>query len=360
MILREVPMKKIMIINQLQFGYEVDTYYYCKYLRNNFDVTYICWDYGKEKIEMQGIKTIYISRKGNIAIRNMRFIKDVSNAIRNDDYHVHIIEYFRGCSILKFLSPSKNFIFDIRTGSVSQRKINRFLFDSLMGIESNFFKYCTIISEPLRAKLGIATEKTYILPLGADVISKKPKKYDSLRLLYIGTLHNRNIEQTIIGFEKFYSRLKHTIEMSYTIIGEGYNNEVEELRQLVKEKLLLGIVKIEGYIQHDAAKKYFDTHNIGVSFIPKTDFFDVQPPTKTFEYLLSGMPVIATSTLENKKVINIDNGVLINDTSEGFYQGLLKLYNRLDDYDSEQIRVNAKQYEWKKVVEGFKNFIETI
>jgi len=353
-------MKKIIIINQLQFGYEVDTYYYSKYLRNNFNVTYICWDYDKKKIKMQGVNAKYISRNGNIVARNIRFIKKVSDVIRNNNYHVHIIEYFRGCSILKLLYPSKKFIFDVRTGSVSQKTINRALFDSTMKFESKFFKRCTVISETLRDRLNISQRKTYILPLGADVISKRKKEYKSLKLLYIGTLHNRNMEQTIIGFEKFYLQLKNKVEMTYTIIGEGYHNEVDKLRELVKKKHLVNIVKIAGYIQHDDAKKYFDTHNIGVSFIPKTDFFDVQPPTKTFEYLLSGMPVIATGTLENKKVINTDNGVLINDNSESFYNGLKKIYARLSDYDSDQIRMNSKKYEWEKIIDKFKNFIEII
>lgn len=40
-----------------------------------------------------------------------------------------------------------------------------------------------------------------------------------------------------------------------------------------------------------------------------TEYYDSQPPTKTFEYALSGLYVLATKTRENEKVITNDNGV---------------------------------------------------
>ena len=48
----------------------------------------------------------------------------------------------------------------------------------------------------LAEKLGIAL-KAHILPLGADVISSVNKTFDSLHLLYVGTLFNRNIDTVL-------------------------------------------------------------------------------------------------------------------------------------------------------------------
>jgi len=264
-------------------------------------------------------------------------------------YGLNIIIYFRGCSFLKIACPRHTFLLDIRTGSVSNKKINRLAYDLLMTVEASFFKHISIISKSLAQKLGLG-QKAYILSLGADVISACEKTFDSMNLLYVGTLYNRNIDQTIKGFSKFYHEYKNKIPTCYTIVGKGLTTEEEQLRALVKRYGIGSSVKIAGQIPHDRLKPFFDTHNIGVSYIPKTDYFEVQPPTKTYEYLLSGMPVIATETLENANIIDDKNGILINDTSEDFYQGLVKIYRHKKKYHSKEIRFNSLKYTWSEIV----------
>lgn len=350
--------KKLLIINQAQFGYHSDTYYYCKYLRNFFNTTYICWDYHYKKIELNNITVIYISRKNNIAVRNFRFISHVLNEVKNN-YDFHIIKYFRGCSVLKIINPSKKFLFDIRTGSVNKKKINRFVYDTLMKTEANFFKYVSVISKSLAQKLGFF-KKAYILPLGADIISDTNKTFTSINLLYVGTLSNRNIDQTIKGFSKFYHEYKNKISISYTVIGSGYNNEEKYIEALIKAENLSNSVILTGQIPHNKLKPYFDKCNIGVSYIPVTDYFDVQPPTKTFEYFLSGMSVIATNTKENRAVINSENGVLINDDSLSFYNGLKNIHSNIKKYQSEVIRNQSLKYTWDKIVSNLSDHIQKI
>jgi hypothetical protein len=42
--------KKLLIINKIQFGYHTDTFKYCQYLKDEFDITYICFDAKEIKI----------------------------------------------------------------------------------------------------------------------------------------------------------------------------------------------------------------------------------------------------------------------------------------------------------------------
>jgi len=350
--------KKLLIINQAQFGYHTDSYYWTKYLQDLFEITYICWDYNHKKIELNDINIIYISRNGNIAVRNLRFIFYVLKELKNG-YLFHIIKYFRGCSILKILNLSKKILFDIRTGSVNKKKINRFVYDFLIKTEAKFFKYVSVISKSLAQKLGLS-KKAYILPLGADIISDSNKIFNSINLLYVGTLSNRNIEQTIKGFSRFYHEYKDIIRISYTIIGSGYNNEEDDLKELIRSENLSDSVILTGRIPHNKLKTYFDECNIGVSYIPVTDYFDVQPPTKTFEYLLSGMPVIATNIQENIAVVNKEDGVLINDDSLSFYHGLKKSYENKKQYQSETIRQQSLKYTWHNIVSDLNCYIKKI
>jgi hypothetical protein len=81
-----------------------------------------------------------------------------------------------------------------------------------------------------------------------------------------------------------------------------------------------------------------------------TTYYDTQPPTKTFEYLLSGMAVIATATSENRRIINSTNGVLISDDATGFANGLEKLFKRRHEFSSDEIRKPLMQHTWDNIV----------
>jgi glycosyltransferase involved in cell wall biosynthesis len=339
---------KLLIIHKQQFGYHSDTYYYCKYLSTLFDITYICWHYSRKEILLPGIKVIYISREGNLASRNLRYIWQVLLEIKKN-YHFHIIKYFKGCSLIKLLHPKPNFLLDIRSNSVRDKKVKRVMNDLLMKTETKFFTHISVISKSLSQKLKLP-KKVIILPLGADILSATKKTFTTMNLFYVGSLHNRNIDQTIKGFSKFYHEFKDKISISYTIVGGGLTTEEEGLKKQVQQERIAMAVKIVGPVPHDELRPFFDGHNIGVSYIPKTDYYDVQPPTKTFEYLLSGMPVIATDTLENKLVINNQNGILISDTSEDFYNGLVRFYENRTRYNSHEIRFNSTQFTWEKIV----------
>lgn len=340
--------KSLLVIHQEPFGYHSDTYYYCKYLKTKFDITYICWDYNKKKIHMPGIRIIYISRKGNLPIRNFRFIFSVLDEIKTR-YDFHFIKYFKGSSLLRLLSGKQNFLLDIRSGSILAKEWKRLALNFTMKTETKCFPHVSVISKGLRDRLGLDRE-TYILPLGADPISTNNKPFDTLKLLYVGTLYNRNMEQTIQGFSKFYHEFKSRTNIQYTIVGSGFDNEEAQLKALVKSENIEDAVTIAGYIPHDELKPYFDEYNIGISYIPRTEYFDVQPPTKNYEYLLSGMAVLATNTQENRTVITPKNGILINDTPEDFYRGLIQLYVNRQIYDSQEIRANAMPYTWEKIV----------
>jgi glycosyltransferase involved in cell wall biosynthesis len=199
--------------------------------------------------------------------------------------------------------------------------------------------------------LNLPSRKTSIVPLGSEILGSEDYDYHSLHLIYIGNFNWRRLTDTIDGFFLFYEQFSGELELSYTIIGYGNQTEIDQIKDRIKKYRLGDVIHFPGIVPYDKLSTYIEQCNIGVSYIPITNEFDIQPPTKTIEYLLAGLPTIATATSENQKLINAENGVLIQDTVSGFYEGLCKI--KESSYDNDLIRQKMVDFTWKNRVHKF-------
>ena len=117
---------------------------------------------------------------------------------------------------------------------------------------------------------------------------------------------------------------------------------------------LSDIVSCIGRVPHHDLKKYFDEANVGVSFVPLLAHYQYQPPTKTFEYLMSGLYCIATSTIANKEIISDPlNGLLIQDTADSFCEALEKYLKLADKINKNDLIKSVSQYSWDVIVDTY-------
>jgi glycosyltransferase involved in cell wall biosynthesis len=84
-----------------------------------------------------------------------------------------------------------------------------------------------------------------------------------------------------------------------------------------------------------------------------TEYFEHQPPTKTYEYAMSGIYTIATATQANKDIVTTDDGVLIEDTAEGVAMGLEQYWLRRNDINEAKIRASLAEYSWKNICDNY-------
>lgn len=355
-------MKKILIISRAQFGYYVDPFKYCEYLKDQYDITYVSWDFGHPRLELAGIEVVYVPRIGNKALRYFRFLKGVHNEMNSKKYDLIFMVFFPGVSLLKIFNPTKLINLDIRTASVLKNRVRNFFNDLFIKLECSFFDNVSVITEGVAKNLNI--KKYHLLPLGGESFTQKDKTFENIHLIYVGTLENRDMINCVRGFhmflEKFWNETL-TKSIKFTLIGDSPGNELSEINEYIQKNNLGNIIKTEGYVLNAKLKPYMEEANIGISYVPITDYFDVQPPTKTYEYLLSGLPVIATKTFENTKVINDQNGVLIEDSSESFCDGLNLLTSRKERFNSSEIRRINQQYHWQSIIfTSLKNYFEEL
>lgn len=327
----------------------MDTFKYCEHLKD-FKITFISLDQGAKRMYLSNVNQIFIFNTGNKILNGLIFAL-TSLLYLSFQSGPSFIVYFEKCHILKKILFWKKMHLDIRTLSVHPNELIRVKQNADIQKAVDVYDTISVISNGVSSKLNIKTnKKCYLLPLGADIISTINKDFSELKLLYVGTLYNRNIYITLLGLYQFVKK-NPLVNIKYDIVGDGPEKNI--LTEFIKEKSLEDIVTLHGWVTYTELKPFFDNSNIGISFVPKTDYYDFQPPTKTYEYILSGLFCIATSTHSNQAVINKANGYLIEDNSEDFCKALLFINQNKDTFNSITIRNSQINSRWECIVDEY-------
>lgn len=341
--------KKLLIITIHQFGYQTDYYNWCSYLVDKFNITYFEFDYCKPKIEMDGVTKISISSKGSFLLRNYRYYLKLQKILKANQYSNIVVTGSNLAFIPRLFTLEKKVLFDLRSIAVHDSKLKRLVYNLINMFCLRIYFHNSIITDNIRKFYKLSLRRCTVLPIGANILSTIDKSFDVLNLLYIGVIR-QGFDRSIFGFKKFHDNHPHS---TYTIIGDKEIGGVDTARSIVSTIESLNLsnnVKFLGRLQHIECRQYFDRCNVGVSFIPVKPYFDNQPPTKNYEYMLSGMACIATCTSANKKMIFYNNGVIIKDSADSFAEGLEDIYKRKQIFNSKIIRALQHENTWENIV----------
>lgn len=353
--------KNILIIHPGPLGNHTGTYYFCLLLKEKYNVTYVGIDEGKGFKIIEGINQIHLRVKKNRLLRKFEYFKLVNLYLNKSEYNFVLINYFPLCSIINLFTKSK-LVVEIRTSYLFNSFLKRTSYNLLLSLEARFFSGIITLSENLKNYLNLPN-RTHIVPLGGPLFQKINKDFNTLNFLYVGTFHKRNITKTIIAFKNFLELSRPTIAIQYHIIGFGSEIDILDIKETIKNNNLESWVHFHGEIRYPELTNYFNDCNVGISYIPLNSFFQSQPPTKTYEYLLSGMAVLATCTDENKLVIDSSNGALSDDTIKGVESAFNYIYINRFSFNSLLIQENSFKYSWNYItdsilipyIESFKN-----
>ena len=341
--------KKLLIVAPYQFGELTDCYYWAKYsTQAGWEITYLGYRYHQRRIKERncpGVRVIGVMHSNNRNVHGIKFLGAIIKEILFHNYKNVIVCRFPKCEILPKLFPNRNIILDVRTLSVSPNAVAREKADNDLRHIMSYFKTVSVISKGVDEKLGGGCS---IIPLGAEPLSKVTKVFNSIRLFYIGTFNNRNLSQFVEGLA-LYQRQSGDNSITFDVVGGGSLEEEKLINNTITNSGVKG-VKLHGYLTHDEARPFFDNCNVGVCYVPIKDYYQFQPPTKLYEYLLSGMAVISTKTISNIAVMNENNGVLVEDEAVSVCNGLKYLSSRMATYSSEDIVNDSKLYHWRHIV----------
>lgn len=280
---------------------------------------------------------------------------------------VHIFWRFGAILLpLLFFFSFKQFIVDIRTGSVSNNSIRRRAENMILRIESLFFHRRIVVDEPLAIKLDIHSDEYLPQGIPSHMLNTRysPSKLYILREklsisnsdtvgIYVGTSYLRNLDIVFEGCR----RAKKTIpSLKIIILGDALYDKY--LHRLIESTELKEYITLLGSISNENVALYMKIAHFGISFVPITKGFDKQQSIKILEYMANDLPVLATKTSSNQSFIHDGrNGVLINDTEEDVLNGIRRMatllvdqnfHHRLTSFNEQFI----KKYSWKKLVQN--------
>lgn len=345
-------MDNILIIHPGPLGQHTGTLFYCKFLKNNFLVNYVGIDEGFGSVVLEDIEATHLKPTKNTLIRKIKYFKLAIKIIKQKKYKFILVNYFPLCSLLLFFNRS--LVVEIRTSYIFKSKLRRLIYNFVLTNEVKLFKNITTLTKSLSEYLKLP-KRTKIIPLGGPLINKRKINFQNLKFLYVGTFKQRNIHLTIEAFSIFLHSLnikKDTlgIEIQYHIVGFGDPSDIEKIKQYIEIFDLSKYVIFHGEVRYPDLEIIFNNCNIGISYVPMFDYFQRQPVTKTCEYLLNGMPVIATRLNEHLQLINSENGVLINDNIAGLTKGFSFIFENRLNFSSERIQIKANTLSWNYII----------
>jgi glycosyltransferase involved in cell wall biosynthesis len=323
---------------------------YARYAdKSKIDLHYFCFDTGLPKMKVDEVTIKYVPLYPNRHRSYLLFLFELGRYLTKERFDLifHIDGNFT--LVIRLMNFFKPMVLDIRTGDLSNNTIILWFRNNRISFSSYFYRRVSVITESLRDELQLNRNKTTIIPLGGELQPYGPKNFDTVRMLYVGSLGNRNIDHTITGLAQFI--LKHPgIDISYDIVGFGKKPTENRIKDLIVYFKLENIVVFHGRKLHSELIPFFNRCNIGIVYIPQKRYYDFQSSTKFYEYLLAGMPVIATNTLENRLSLKEGCGTLCEDNPESFAEAIEKLSMNINRFDSEKIKSQYLDFHWKNIV----------
>ena len=196
------------------------------------------------------------------------------------------------------------FVMDTRTAPMTPKEIatrrervNALYSDTMNSLASRWADGQTAITLRMAEMMGIPDEKLLgVWPSGValEVFAAAgngrhwPTHDEAVRLIYIGSLHSpRNLMAMCSAVEKANAQGMHFL---FNIVGDG--SEREDLERVAGKTN--GLITVLPPVPHEAIPALLADAHIGVLPFSDHESFRVSSPIKLFEYMASGLPILAT------------------------------------------------------------------
>ena len=217
---------------------------------------------------------------------------------------------------------------------------------------------------------GINKDKVYVITNGVnqEVFFPRGKSQSIIKnysidgkfiISYVGA---HGISQNLITILEVAKNLIYDKEIQFLFIGEGA--EKDQLKKTVIDEKITNIIFIDAQPK-EMIPEFYCTSDICLIPLKKIELFKTFIPSKMFEIMACGIPIVASVEGEAEQILKDSNAALVvqPDNAEEIKNAILRLKNESDLYN--QMRVNGpsfveQNYSRKKLAENYLEIINNI
>lgn len=197
---------------------------------------------------------------------------------------------------------------------------------------------------------------------GLIAIQNSPiDRFKKKQIAYIGSFQPfKGIELVINAFSKAREK-----DWQLLLIGGRDDKEIQFAKELLKKYGIESQSKITGWLSYLELKKYLSKVSVGI--LPLKDTFYnryLTAPSKLFDYLSSGIPIIASDLPSIRDFIaNGREGYLVKPGCiEKFSNGMKKVLENRQKYErlSKNVYQTAEKFLWKKCGKRMIKFLKKL
>jgi len=212
---------------------------------------------------------------------------------------------------------------------------------------------------------GRDPRRTRLIYMGVDAafarvaLCGKPKNDDSpLELIYVGSVSKARGRDVMLEAVALANRQE--IVARLTLVGAGAD-EREHCKDYARRLGIAEAVCVHGRVPGDEIPEFLKDADAGICIWEDRPWWRFNPPTKLFEYLVAGLPVLASNIRTHTQYVSDwHNGLIFQYDSVSLAEAIGKLRERRAELPALKQRAweSGEQYLWGRIEPEFLEAIE--
>ncbi|MDO9050435.1 MAG: glycosyltransferase [Methylotenera sp.] len=186
---------------------------------------------------------------------------------------------------------------------------------------------------------------------------KKRTHSDCMQLIYIGTVSAPRGRDVML--EGVAEAIRRGFLVHLTIVGAGHD-QVSYCNERLADLNIRDHVTLIGRVSGSEIPNLLSKADMGICLWEDKPWWRFNPPTKLFEYLVAGLPVIASDIRTHTRYVkNCENGLIFEYGAAGFAYAIGEVF--LNPGRLSTMKINAfqsgQQYLWSRIEPTFMSHI---
>ena len=180
---------------------------------------------------------------------------------------------------------------------------------------------------------------------------------NKIQLIYVGTVNKMRGRDVMLDAMSIIA--KKNIQAHLTIVGAD-EEQLDYCNQRIKVLDIKNNITLHGRVMGSEVPKYLAQADIGICLWEITPWTKFNPPTKLFEYLVAGLPVVASNIRTHTRYVqNWHNGLIFDYDASSLAAAIIDLVSNKQQIQAlkNQAKLSGQQYLWHKIEPIF---LETI